>query len=117
MLVKIKRAYVSPDEFDGYRVLVDRLWPRGISKSDIGIDEWQKDCAPTSELRKWFGHDADKWDEFSRRYTAELGVNKEKVTGFVSRAKKGPLTLVYGAKDEEHNQAVVLKRFIEDRVI
>lgn len=117
MLVKIKRAYASPSRLDGYRVLVDRLWPRGISKSDVRIDEWQKDCAPSTELRKWFGHDANKWDKFKQRYTSELEANKEKVADFVNRAKKGPITLVYGAKDEQHNQAVVLKRFIEDRII
>lgn len=117
MLVKIKRVYASPAPTDGYRVLVDRLWPRGISKSNVRIEEWQKDCAPSTELRKWFGHDVDNWDEFKRRYTAELEANKEEVTAFVNRAGKGPITLVYAAKDEEHNQAVVLKRFIEDRGI
>lgn len=117
MLVKIKRVYASPAPVDGYRVLVDRLWPRGMSKANIRIDEWQKDCAPSTQLRKWFSHDAGKWDEFGRRYMAELEAKKEEVTAFVSRAKKGPITLVYAAKDEQHNQAVVLRQFIEDCVL
>ena len=117
MKVSIKRAYVSPGPHDGYRVLVDRLWPRGISKEDACIHEWWKDCAPSTELRKWFSHDPAKWARFKQRYTYELEANREDLACSVSRAGHGPITLVYGAKDEQHNQAVVLKEFIETRIL
>ena len=116
MNVNIKRAYESPGPQDGYRVLVDRLWPRGISKADACINEWWKECAPSTELRKWFGHDPAKWPQFKQRYTGELEVNHEEVARSVNRAGDGPIKLIYGAKDEQHNQAVVLKEYIETRI-
>jgi len=115
--VSIKRAYASPGPHDGYRVLVDRLWPRAVSKLDACVDEWWKECAPSTALRKWFSHDASKWGRFKQRYTDELEANRAEVARSVNRAGHGPLTLVYGAKDEQHNHAIVLKEFIETRIL
>lgn len=107
--VRIKRAYEPPSPGDGTRVLVDRLWPRGVKKAQAGISQWMKEIAPSNELRKWFGHDPARWEEFRRRYEAEL-VRKRDLLGELREfAAKGPLTLVYSAHDEEHNQAVVLR--------
>ncbi len=110
MMIKIKRAYQPPEEEDGFRILVDRLWPRGVSKDKAKLDLWLKEVAPSNELRKWFGHDPEKWSEFQKRYSAEL---KDKRI-FLSKIKdlekeKGTVTLIYSAKDEEHNDAVVLR--------
>ena len=115
--VSVKRAYASPGPHDGYRVLVDRLWPRAVSKLDACIDEWWKACAPSTELRKWFSHDPSTWGRFKQRYTDELEANREEVARSVNRAGHGPITLVYGAKDEQHNHAIVLKEFIETRIL
>ncbi|HVX30703.1 MAG TPA: DUF488 domain-containing protein [Nitrolancea sp.] len=117
-MIKLKRAYDPPEDDDGTRVLVDRLWPRGVSKERIRIDQWMSDIAPSNELRRWFHHDPTKWDEFHRRYLAELD-NPERQAELDSLARiaeKGILTLVYGAKDTERNQAVVLKELIEARM-
>lgn len=110
MMIKIKRAYQPPEEEDGFRILVDRLWSRGVSKDKAKLDLWLKEVAPSNELRKWFGHDPEKWSEFQKRYSAEL---KDKRI-FLSKIKdlekeKGTVTLIYSAKDEEHNDAVVLR--------
>ena len=91
------------------RVLVDRLWPRGVSKSDAKIDRWMKDLAPSTELRRWFGHDPSRWDEFRRRYKAELSDRVDLLNELRALAHKGPVTLVFGARDELHNQAVALR--------
>ena len=107
--VRIKRAYEPPSPHDGTRVLVDRLWPRGVKKADAGIAQWMKEIAPSNELRKWFGHDPERWEEFRRRYKAELGKKKELVAQLRELARQGRLTLVYSAHDEAHNQAVVLR--------
>ncbi len=107
--VRIKRAYEAPAPGDGTRVLVDRLWPRGVSKADAGITLWMKDVAPSSELRKWFGHDPGRWEEFRRRYRTELAGKKAQVAELRELARKGPLTLIYSARDEAHNQAVLLR--------
>ncbi len=117
VIVSIKRAYASPDPHDGYRVLVDRLWPRAVSKADARIDEWWIECAPSTALRIWFSHDPAKWGRFKRRYTDELEANREEVARSVNRAGLGPITLVYGARDEQHNHAIVLKEFIETRIL
>ena len=109
MKIKIKRVYEKPDKEDGMRILVDRLWPRGLTKEKASIDLWLKDIAPSTVLRKWFGHDPDKWKEFEKRYIYELKENEEQVSLLKDQMKKGMVTLVYGAKDEEHNQALVLK--------
>lgn len=114
-MVKIKRAYEPRGPRDGYRVLVDRLWPRGIKKLKLPLDDWMKEVAPSSELRKKFGHDPEKWDDFRKRYELELRAPdaREKLEELARLAKRGTLTLVYGAKDEEHNNAFVLKELIE----
>ena len=117
VIVNTKRAYASPGPHDGYRVLVDRLWPRGVSKLDACIDEWWKECAPSTALRKWFSHDPAKWGRFKQRYTNELEANPEAIARFVDRAGHRPISLVYGAKDEQHNHAIVLKEFIETRIL
>ncbi len=117
MNVSIKRAYASPGPHDGYRVLVDRLWPRAVSKSDACIDDWWKEYAPSTALRKWFSHDPTKWGRFKQRYTDELEANREEVTRSVNLIEHGPITLIYGAKDEQHNHAIVLKEFIETRIL
>ena len=112
MNIKIKRVYERPDEEDGMRILVDRLWPRGLTKAKASVDLWLKDIAPSVEFRKWFGHDPDKWTEFKTRYRAELKKNGEQVTLLKGKIKKGKVTLIYGAKDEEHNEAVVLRTLL-----
>ena len=108
MDVRLKRAYEAPEPSDGYRVLVDRLWPRGVSKADARLDEWARELAPSTELRTWFGHDPARFDEFRQRYTAELAAHAEQLEELRGRAREGTLTLVYGARDTEHNDAVVL---------
>lgn len=107
--VSIKRAYEPPAPSDGTRILVDRLWPRGVTKTDAHITQWMKEIAPSTELRKWFGHDPERWEEFRRRYRAELAQKRELMAELRSLARKGRLTLVYSAHDEAHNQAVVLR--------
>jgi uncharacterized protein YeaO (DUF488 family) len=108
MTIKIKRAYEQPTPEDGTRILMDRLWPRGLTKEKARVDLWLKEIAPSTELRKWFGHDPARWIEFKRRYRAELKQNKELIAQLKAEVKKGPVTLVYGAKDEQHNDAVAL---------
>ena len=106
---RIKRVYELPDRHDGRRILVDRLWPRGLTKEKASIDLWLKDIAPSTELRKWFGHDPGRWEEFKERYLDELKGNSEQIQLLKQELDKGIVTLVYGAKDEEHNQAVVIQ--------
>jgi uncharacterized protein YeaO (DUF488 family) len=110
--VTIKRAYEAPSPHDGIRILVDRLWPRGVKKANAGISQWMKEIAPSSELRKWFGHDPARWEEFRRRYKAELKGKRELVGRLRQLAGEGRLTLVYSAHDEAHNQAVVLRELL-----
>jgi uncharacterized protein YeaO (DUF488 family) len=108
--IDVKRAYEPPAAGDGTRILVDRLWPRGLGKADAAIDRWIKDIAPSTELRKWFGHDPERWQEFGRRYADELRQHPEQLERLRALAREGPLTLVYSAHDEAHNDAVVLRR-------
>ena len=108
--LQTKRIYEKPAESDGRRVLVDRLWPRGIAKEDAKIDRWLKEVAPSNELRNWFGHDPDKWAEFKKRYFKELAQHKDVLHELLER--DGTLTLVYAAKDETHNNAVALKAYL-----
>jgi uncharacterized protein YeaO (DUF488 family) len=107
--IRLKRAYEPPSAADGTRILVDRLWPRGVSKSAAAIDRWMKDIAPSTALRQWFGHDPDRWGEFRRRYTAELRARPDKLAELRTAARAGPITLVFAARDERHNDAVVLR--------
>jgi uncharacterized protein YeaO (DUF488 family) len=116
MNIKIKRVYEQPDKDDGRRILVDRLWPRGLTKEKAGVDLWLKDIAPSTELRKWFGHDPDRWEEFKERYRAELeeadkmGVLRD----IAERARGENVTLLFGAKDTRHNDARALEAFIRE---
>jgi uncharacterized protein YeaO (DUF488 family) len=113
MNVNIKRAYLPAEKSDGTRVLIDRLWPRGVSKEKAKISLWLKAIAPSTELRKWFGHDTEKWAEFQKRYKSELKKNKEAVAELKKVLKRGRTTLIYGARDEEHNDAVVLQDYLK----
>jgi len=106
--IRLKRAYEPASPTDGYRVLIDRLWPRGISKEQAKLDEWEKELAPSTELRKWFGHEPSRFDEFRRRYIDQLRGERSRLSALRRRAREGTLTLVYSAHDEEHNDAVVL---------
>ena len=108
MDVRLKRAYEPPAAADGFRVLIDRLWPRGVSRGQAHLDEWARELAPSSELRQWFGHDPARFAEFRRRYTIELATQKSTLRELRRRARQGTLTLVYAAHDTEHNDAVVL---------
>jgi uncharacterized protein YeaO (DUF488 family) len=112
MNIKIKRVYEKPGKEDGSRILVDRLWPRGLTKENAALNLWLKDIAPTTELRKWFNHDPAKWDEFIKKYLKELKENEESVSILKDFLKKGPVTLIYAAKDEAHNEAQVIKDFV-----
>ena len=109
MAIKLKRVYDEPAKSDGTRILVDRLWPRGLTKEKAHVDLWLKDVAPSDELRKWFAHDPAKWPEFRARYKAELRHNRAQFTLLKEAVAKGPATLLYGAKDTEHNEAAVLQ--------
>lgn len=115
MNLKLKRVYEPSDKNDGTRILVDRLWPRGMTKAKAGVDIWLKELAPSAELRKWFGHDPGKWTEFKKRYRAELEENDEQLAQLREEIKKGAVTLLYGAKDEEHNDAIALAEFLRDQ--
>jgi uncharacterized protein YeaO (DUF488 family) len=106
--VRLKRAYEPAAPEDGYRILIDRLWPRGVSRQRAKLDEWNRDLAPSSELRRWFGHDPDRFAEFRRRYLDELRGQRAALAELRRRARQGRLTLVYAARDSEHNDAVVL---------
>jgi Uncharacterized conserved protein len=115
MDLRIKRIYEPSAADDGLRVLVDRLWPRGLKKEHAAIDLWLREIAPSDALRRWFGHDPEKWDEFRRRYQAELDQNGEAIAILRARGGKGRVTLLYGARDESHNQAVALKEYLDAR--
>ena len=112
----VQRVYDRAAPIRGQRVLVDRLWPRGVAKDSLHLDAWLKDLAPSNELRRWFGHDPARWDEFVRRYRAELAApeRQEALRDLLRRASRSDLTLLYGARDETHNQAVVLKQVLEE---
>lgn len=115
-MIKLKRIYENPDKSDGYRVLVDRLWPRGVSKGKAALDLWLKDIAPSNELRIWFGHDPKKWPEFQKKYRAEIKANEEAFTQLREIvASKKTVTLLFSAKDENYNQAIVIKSLLQER--
>ena len=107
--IKLKRAYDDPVAADGMRILVDRLWPRGVKKATAAIDFWAKDLAPTTALRKWFGHDPVRWTEFRRRYTAEIRQHTEQLDKIRKLARHDTVTLIYAARDQEHNEAVIIR--------
>ncbi len=111
-MILVKRVYQPVAKSDGFRVLVDRLWPRGLSKSDAKLDLWLPDLGPSTALRQWFNHDSTRWEQFCRRYQAELKEKSALLTRIKEQAKTGPVTLLYSAKDEQHNQAVALRNFL-----
>jgi len=115
-MIRVKRVYDLSEPDDGLRFLVDRLWPRGVKKDNLQMDGWLKDVAPSDSLRHWFGHDPAKWDEFCRRYTAELEANSEAWRPLWEKAQTQTLTLLFSAHDVEHNNAVLLKLFLEARL-
>ncbi len=114
--IRVRRVYESPSSDDGKRVLVDRLWPRGLSREAANVDDWMRDVAPSDDLRRWFGHDPARWEEFARRYRRELDARPEALRPLLEAAAERSVTLVYGARDERHNQAVVLLRILEERL-
>jgi uncharacterized protein YeaO (DUF488 family) len=114
--VRLKRAYERPAAEDGLRILVDRLWPRGLKKADAAIDLWEKDFAPSTELRQWFGHEPERWGEFRRRYVLELRQHGKRVAQLREPVRNSPVTLVYAAHDEAHNDAVVLREVLLGRL-
>jgi uncharacterized protein YeaO (DUF488 family) len=114
-MIQIKRVYEVPEKGDGYRVLVDRLWPRGLTKEKAKIDLWLKEIAPSDALRKWFGHDPKRWEEFERRYGLELQANDGLLAPIRTKARAGAVTLLYGVKDEQHNNAVVLSAYLRSK--
>jgi uncharacterized protein YeaO (DUF488 family) len=113
--VNVKRVYEQPADADGARVLVDRIWPRGLSKQRAAVDVWLKEIAPSAGLRKWFRHDPSRWKEFEARYRAELAENSDAVDGLRALVHKGPVTLLYGAHDEAHNNAVALRGYLDSK--
>jgi uncharacterized protein YeaO (DUF488 family) len=115
-MLRLKRVYEPAAATDGERILVDRLWPRGLSKKKAAIDEWLKEIAPSAELRSWFGHDPDKWPEFQRRYRQELRNHSELIHDLAARAARRRVTLVYAARDETHNDAIVLAALVRTRI-
>ena len=116
MKIRTKRVYDDPEDDDGHRYLVDRLWPRGMKKEALKMDGWLKSLAPSTELRKWFHHDSGKWDEFKSRYFEELAKQPEAWQTFIDENKDNTITLLYAAKDREHNQALVLKEFLLNKM-
>jgi uncharacterized protein YeaO (DUF488 family) len=114
-MIRVKRVYEKPSRDDGFRVLVDRLWPRGVTKERAALSLWLKDVAPSAELRKWFGHDPARWKGFQARYRKELAGRKDALKLLRRKARERTVTLLYGARDEEHNEARVLKKVLEGR--
>ena len=114
MALRTKRVYEPASAGDGYRVLVDRVWPRGVSKDDAAVDEWARELAPSTELRKWFGHKPERFEEFRRRYRDELKTREDEIKALRTRARKETVTLLFGARDTEHNNAVVLAEVVGD---
>jgi len=114
-MLQIKRVYEPPDRSDGRRILVERLWPRGLAKEKAAVDLWLRDIAPSTELRRWFAHDPNKWEQFRKRYLAELREKGELIDQLRREIEAGNVTLVYAAHDEQHNSAVVLQELLEGR--
>jgi len=114
-MIRLKRVYEEPSKQDGLRILVERLWPRGVSKAKAAIDLWLKDLAPSTELRTWFHHDPERWNEFQKRYEAELSEKGDLLTLLKHRITEGTVTFIYAASDEERNSAIALKEYLEKR--
>jgi uncharacterized protein YeaO (DUF488 family) len=116
LIIKVERIYNNPSGNSTFRILVDRLWPRGLSKDKVKVDLWQKEIAPSNSLRRWFSHDERKWAEFKNRYFKELDKNAELVRTTIDRAKEKPITLLYGAKEEKFNNAIALKEYLDEKI-
>ena len=116
-MIRVKRAYESPEVDDGTRILVDRLWPRGVKKEQLSLHGWIRDVAPSDELRKWFGHDPSRWEEFKKRYFVELDRKPEVLKSLLETIRDGNVTLLYAAQDKEHNNAVALKEYLEAKLL
>ena len=116
MVIKVERIYNNPRGNSTFRILVDRLWPRGLSKDKVKVDLWHKDIAPSNSLRKWFSHDERKWDEFKARYSKELEKNSESVKTILDKLKEESITLLYGAKEQKFNNAMALKEYLEEKI-
>ncbi len=112
-MMKIKRVYDAPSRGDGKRILIDRLWPRGLKKDEARVEEWMKEIAPSTELRQWFGHDPDKWGEFKKQFFKELRGRQDLTDSIINAAREGTVTLLYGSKEERYNNAVALKEYID----
>ncbi len=115
-MIRVKRAYEPPARDDGTRFPVDRIWPRGVKKDELHIDGWTKEVAPSTELRTWFGHDPARWNEFRRRYRQELAVHQDALAPLLDAARRGNVTLVYGARDTVHYQAIVLRELLDEQL-
>ncbi len=115
MAIQLKRAYEKPQKSDGFRVLIDRIWPRGVRKEDLKLDQWLRTLAPSTELRQWFGHDPEKWQEFRKRYFRELDTHPDEIKLLRERMRAGPLTIVFGSREERFNNATALKEYLEKR--
>lgn len=111
--IKIKRVYLPAEKSDGFRILIDRLWPRGLTKAKASLGLWLKEAAPSTELRKWFNHDPEKWTEFKKRYFKELSQNKDLLKPIIEKAQKQSVTLLFGSKEEKYNDAVALKEYLD----
>lgn len=116
-MIRIKRVYDEPAKTDGYRILVDGLWPRGVTRGSVRMEAWLKEAAPSAELRRWFKHDPARWPEFRRRYWRELEARPDSWAPILARVQRGKVTLLYGARDVEHNNAVVLRDFLNARLM
>ena len=116
-MIQLKRVYDPPAKTDGVRILVERLWPRGIRKSDLVMDSWVKDAGPSTELRQWFSHDPAKWDEFKKKYFVELNTRPDSWKPIIEAAGRHTVTLLYSSRDTEHNNAVALKQYLERKLL
>ena len=115
-MFQVKRAYRPPEPDDGVRYLVDRVWPRGVTKTALSVVDWVREVAPSDALRQWFGHDPAKWEEFKQRYFSELEAKPETWRGLLEAGRRGTVTLIFSARDEDHNQAVALKEFLDQKM-
>ena len=115
MAIQLKRAYEKPQKSDGFRVLIDRIWPRGVRKEDLKLDEWLRSLAPSTELRRWFGHDPEKWDQFRKRYFRELDAHPDEIKLLREKMRAGTLTIVFGSREERFNNATALKEYLKGR--
>ena len=115
MAIQLKRAYDKPEKADGFRVLIDRIWPRGVRKEDLKLDLWLRSLAPSTELRQWFGHDPEKWDQFRERYFRELDAHPDEIGLLCEKMRQGSFTIVFGSREERFNNATALKEYLEDR--